>query len=114
MEGHIQDKDRMASVGVGKPEGRSRNSGATNAEATRVDPARGGQGDSTGQKTTGEAAKGGLAGTSEIGIAEEGGEGGTNHPVEEAASSGQDAENADVELSKLPPMRIPRRPRASS
>ena len=114
MERHIQDKDRMASVGVGKPEGRSRNSGATNAEATRVDPARSGQGDSAGQKTTGEAAKRGVAGTGEIGITEEGGEGNTNHPVEEAASSGQDAENADVELSKLSPMRITRRPRASS
>ena len=110
MEGHIQDKDRLASVGVGRPEGRYRDSRATNAEPTGVDPARSGQGNSAGQKTTGEAAEGGLASTSEIGITEEGGEGNANHPVEEAASSGQDAENADVELTKLSAMRITRRP----
>ena len=56
MEGHIQDEDRMASVGVGKPEGRYRDPRAMNAEATRVDPTRSGQGDSAGQKITGEAA----------------------------------------------------------
>ena len=114
MEGHIQDKDHLASVGVGRPEGRYRDSRATNAEPTGVDPARSGQGNSVGQKTREEAASGDLASTGEIGITEEGGEGNANHPVEEAASSGQDAENVDVELTKLSAMRITRRPRTSS
>ena len=114
MEGHIQDEDHLASDGVGKPEGRDRNPRATDAGHTQMDPAGGGKGNSRSQKTAGATAQGGLAGIGGIGVTKESGEGGTYHPVEEAAGGGKDAENADVELAKLSAMRITRRPRTSS